>query len=46
MEEIIHIVRKWKNTDRYPCPKCGKKLSTLLYTCTPCDVKLKVKLNL
>jgi predicted RNA-binding Zn-ribbon protein involved in translation (DUF1610 family) len=39
------IVRKWKHTDKYPCPKCGTKLTSPSYKCDKCNVKIKLKMN-
>lgn len=44
--EIIEMfVRKWRNTDKYPCPKCCKKLGMPDYKCEKCNVKLKLKMQ-
>lgn len=44
--EIIEMfVRKWKHTDKYPCPKCGEKLEMPDYKCNKCNVKLKLKMK-
>lgn len=44
--EVIKItVRRWKNTDKYPCPKCGTKLGMPSYTCEKCNVKIKPIMN-
>lgn len=45
MEQIEKIVKSWRNTDKHPCPKCGKKLVNPNYACDPCGVKLKLKMN-
>lgn len=39
-ENIEMFVRKWENTDKYPCPKCGEKLGIPDYKCEKCNVKL------
>ncbi len=47
MKEIEKIVYSWRNSDKHPCPECGKKLSMKTqYTCTDCDVKIKLKVKL
>lgn len=47
MKVIDKIVGGWKNTDKYPCPECGKKLSMKTqYTCIDCDVKIKLKVKM
>lgn len=44
--EIINItVKKWTIKDKYPCPKCSKKLGYPDYTCIDCNVKIKPKMN-
>lgn len=44
--EVIKItVKRWKNTDKYPCPKCGTKLGMPSYTCEKCKVKIKPVMN-
>jgi len=44
--EIVEMfVRKWKHTDKYPCPKCGAKLGMPDYKCDKCNVKLKLKMR-
>ena len=44
--EVIKItVKRWKNTDKYPCPKCGIKLGMPSYTCEKCNVKIKPVMN-
>ncbi len=45
MKEVEKIVKSWKNTDKHPCPECGKKLKSPNYTCEPCQVKIKLKMN-
>jgi len=37
------VVKKWKHTDRYPCPSCGNKLALPDYQCFGCKIKLKIK---
>lgn len=44
-EKIKKVVTRWKNTDKYPCPKCDAKLNSPNYTCEPCKIKLKVSLR-
>jgi DNA-directed RNA polymerase subunit RPC12/RpoP len=44
--EIVEMfVRKWRNTDKYPCPKCGSKLGMPDYKCEKCSVKIKLKMQ-
>ena len=44
--EIVEMfVRKWRNIDKYPCPKCGAKLGMPDYKCEKCNVKLKLKMQ-
>jgi len=44
--EIVEMfIKKWKNTDKFPCPKCGKKLGMPDYKCDKCNVKLKLKMK-
>jgi hypothetical protein len=44
--EIVEMfVRKWRNTDKYPYPKCGAKLGMPDYKCEKCNVKLKLKMQ-
>lgn len=44
--EVVKItVKRWKNTDKYPCPKCGTKLGMPSYTCEKCNVKIKPVIN-
>ena len=44
--EIVEMtVRKWRNTDKYPCPKCGKKLGMPHYKCEKCNIKLNLKMK-
>ena len=44
--EIIEMfVRKWRNTDKYPCPKCDSKLGMPDYKCEKCNVKIKLKMQ-
>ncbi len=44
--EVIKItVKSWRNTDKYPCPKCGAKLGMPSYTCEKCNVKIKPVMN-
>jgi len=44
--EIVEMfVRKWKNTDKYPCPRCGAKLGMPNYKCEKCNVELKLKMR-
>jgi DNA-directed RNA polymerase subunit RPC12/RpoP len=45
-EEILFIVKGWRHTDKYPCPRCGKKLGTPDYKCHECNIKLKVKVQM
>lgn len=44
-EVVEMFVRKWRNTDKYPCPKCGTKLGMPDYKCEKCNVKLKLKMQ-
>ena len=46
IEIVEKIVKSWKYTDKYPCPKCGIKLCTPFYTCVKCNIKFKVRINL
>ncbi len=43
--EIEKIVGGWKNTSKYPCPECGKKLGMPEYKCDKCNLKLKIKVQ-
>lgn len=43
--ELVIMVKSWRNTDKYPCPSCGKKVGMPTYTCEPCDIKLKPKMQ-
>lgn len=43
--QIILSVKSWRNTDKYPCPVCNKKLGMPTYTCTDCNVKVKPVIN-
>lgn len=44
--DIVEMfVRKWRNTDKYPCPKCGAKLGMPDYKCEKCNIKLKLKMQ-
>lgn len=38
---FIISVKKWKNTDKYPCPKCGKSIGMPTYICEDCNIKIK-----
>ncbi len=42
---IIINVKKWENTDKYPCPICGNELGMPTYTCEKCNVKVKPVMN-
>ncbi len=42
---FIVSVKSWKNTDKYPCPKCNKKIGMPSYTCEDCNIKLKPVMN-
>lgn len=44
--EVEKIVGGWKNTSKYPCPKCGKKLAMPEYKCEKCNIKLKIKVKM
>jgi|TARA_R110000744_G_scaffold251755_1_gene367628 predicted RNA-binding Zn-ribbon protein involved in translation (DUF1610 family) len=44
-EVIEKQVTSWRNKDKHPCPKCGKKLGMPEYKCDPCNVKLKLKMQ-
>lgn len=44
-EVVEMFVRNWRNTDKYPCPKCGAKLEMPDYKCEKCNVKLKLKMQ-
>lgn len=45
METINITVKKWTIKDKYPCPKCGKKLVYPLYDCVKCDLHIKPKIQ-
>ena len=45
MDEHIIMVKSWKRTDKYPCPKCGKKVGMPDYTCKPCNLVIKPKMQ-
>jgi len=45
LEIVEMIVKKWKHTDKYPCPKCGDKLEMPGYKCDKCNVKLKLRMQ-
>lgn len=45
IEVVEKIVKSWRNTDKHPCPKCGKKLGMPDYLCKKCNVKLKLRMN-
>lgn len=34
-------VKSWRNTDKYDCPGCSKKVSMPNYTCEDCGIKVK-----
>lgn len=34
-------VKKWTIKDKYPCPKCNKKVEYPEYTCENCNIKIK-----
>jgi hypothetical protein len=38
---IVLSVKSWRNTDKYSCPMCEKKLGMPDYTCKDCNVKVK-----
>lgn len=38
---FIISVKSWRNTDKYPCPECGKKIGMPTYICEPCNIKIK-----
>jgi len=38
--ELVINIKSWKSTDKYPCPKCGKRIRTP-YLCVPCNIKIK-----
>ena len=42
---IEKFIVSWRRTDKYPCPKCGKKLGMPDYKCNPCNLKLKLKMK-
>jgi len=45
LPDIIEMhVKKWKYTDKYPCPKCNEKLAPPNYICAHCNIKLKLKM--
>lgn len=44
-EVVEKIVSSWRNTDKHPCPKCGKKLGMPDYECKKCNLKLKLKMR-
>jgi predicted RNA-binding Zn-ribbon protein involved in translation (DUF1610 family) len=41
----VITIKKWKNTDKYPCPKCGKKIGMPTYICEDCNIKIKPVMN-
>ena len=41
----VIAIKKWKNTDKYPCPKCGKKIGMPTYICEDCNIKIKPVMN-
>jgi predicted RNA-binding Zn-ribbon protein involved in translation (DUF1610 family) len=42
--QFVITIKSWRNTDKYDCPKCGKKIGTP-YLCEPCNVKIKPVMN-
>ena len=45
MEVIEKTISSWRKKDKYPCPKCGKKLGMPEYKCVPCNLKIKLKMR-
>ena len=45
LKEVVISIKSWRNTDKYPCPKCEKKLGMPDYTCKDCNIKLKPVMN-
>jgi hypothetical protein len=47
MEKIQLIVKSWKITDKYPCPKCERMIgiTSNQYICKGCDVKIDVRMK-
>ncbi len=44
--EVVEMkIKNWRNTDKYPCPKCGTQLGMPSYLCEKCNVKLKLKMQ-
>ncbi len=44
-ETVEMEIKSWRNTDKFPCPKCGTKLSMPSYLCEKCNVKLKLTMR-
>lgn len=41
--DIVEVkVRSWRNSDKYPCPKCSGGLGMPDYTCKKCNIKLRI----
>jgi len=38
-------ITSWRRTDKYKCPKCGKKLGMPDYKCEKCNIKLELKMQ-
>jgi DNA-directed RNA polymerase subunit RPC12/RpoP len=38
------MVKSWRITDVFKCPKCSKKVPYPDYTCTDCNVKVQPKI--
>lgn len=45
IDVVVITVKSWRNTDKYPCPKCKKQIGMPTYICEPCNVKIKPVMN-
>jgi len=49
-QKVVEIfIKKWQNTDTFPCPNCEKKieLENSKYICEECNIRIvpKIKFN-